>query len=178
MKSKIKNFIIDADGVFTDGTFYYSEKGKVLKKYGPDDADALSLIRDKLNIHVITADKRGFSITKKRIHNHMKLSLELVSSFERVDWISKKYKLSETIYMGDGIFDMLVFKEVAYSIAPANALSAVKKKADFVTERRGGEGAVAEAVIHILSTFFNMRFTENLIGDVKESGAWKRNETH
>src|SRR5689334_11106604 len=119
---KVSHFLIDADGVFTDGTFYYSQKGKILKKYGPDDADALALIKDKLKITVLSADKRGFEITKKRIESDMHLKLELVSSFERTEWIKKRFPLKETIYMGDGIFDSLVFKNVGYSIAPNNAM--------------------------------------------------------
>ena len=35
--NKFKNFIFDVDGVFTDGSFYYTDEGKVMKKFG--DAD-------------------------------------------------------------------------------------------------------------------------------------------
>lgn len=153
-KKVIKNFILDVDGVFTDGTFYYTSEGKVMKKFGPEDNDALSLLKDKLVLHAVTGDKNGFAITKRRIADDMKLPLDLVSTFERMEWIKERFDLSETIYMGDGIFDPLVFKHVAYSIAPANAFYTTKNKADFVTNARGGEGAVAEACLHILETFF------------------------
>jgi 3-deoxy-D-manno-octulosonate 8-phosphate phosphatase (KDO 8-P phosphatase) len=43
--SKFKIFIIDVDGVMTDGKFYYSDKGKVMKVFGADDNDALSLLK-------------------------------------------------------------------------------------------------------------------------------------
>lgn len=173
MKNKviIKNLILDSDGVFTDGSFYYSEKGKIMKKYGPDDADAISLIKDKLNIHVISGDKRGFSITKKRITD-MHLKLSLVSTFERFKWIKENYNPKETIYMGDGIFDSLVFNKVAYSIAPANALDFTKNKANYVTKRRGGEGAVAEAILHILKTFFKQEIDLEKFDFSKGSGIW------
>ena len=55
--------------------------------------------------------------------------------------------------MGDGIFDHYVMKQVAYSIAPSNA-DQNAKYTDFVTERSGGDRAVAEACIHILNKFF------------------------
>ena len=42
---------------------------------------------------------------------------------------------------------------VGYSIAPANADVKAKTEADFVTQRRGGDRAVAEACVHILSVF-------------------------
>ena len=169
-----KNFILDVDGVFTDGTFYYTTEGKVMKKFGPEDNDALSLLEGKMHIHAISGDKRGFPITKKRIADDMKLPLDMVSTFERVEWLKERFKLEETIYMGDGIFDPLVFKHVAYSIAPANAFVTTKKEADFVTEARGGEGAVAEAVLHILEVFFETKFNIHDLDLSPGSGAWKK----
>lgn len=171
---KIKNFIIDVDGVFTDGSYYYSAEGKVMKKFGPDDNDALAFLKDKLNIHTISGDKRGFAITKKRIKDDMGLKLDLVSTYERLDWISKQYNLKETIYMADGIFDTIVFKKVRYSIAPANAFFKTKEQANFVTKSKGGEGAVAEACIHILKKFFNVNFDAENLDFKKGSGAWKK----
>lgn len=149
----MKNFIIDVDGCLTTGQFLYSMEGKVMKVFGPDDADALSILKARINIHMISGDKRGFSITKKRIDD-MGFPLDLVSTFERVKWIEKKFNLKETIYMGDGIYDALVFEKVAYSIAPTNAFYITKQKANFITQTRGGEGAVAEACIHIMEKFF------------------------
>ena len=37
-----KYFILDVDGVFTDGKFLYTKDGKVMKIFGPEDNDALS----------------------------------------------------------------------------------------------------------------------------------------
>jgi 3-deoxy-D-manno-octulosonate 8-phosphate phosphatase (KDO 8-P phosphatase) len=172
----MKNFLIDVDGVLSTGQMLYSAKGKVMKVFGPDDNDALSLLKDKLNIHAIAGDKRGFSITKKRVAEDMGLALDLVSTFERVEWIEKRYKLEETIYMGDGIFDGLVFDKVAYSIAPADAFYKTRQKADFVTKSKAGEGAVAEACLHILEKFFNTPFNLNKLKLPKKSGAWKKGE--
>lgn len=171
-----KFFVLDVDGVFTDGKFYYTAEGKVMKQFGPEDSDALSLLKGKLVVHAISGDKRGFPITKKRIADDMKLQLDLVSTFERVEWIRKRYNPAETIYMGDGIYDPLVFKEAAYSIAPANAFYTTRALADFVTNARGGEGAVAEACLHILEKFFHEPFDTEKITFQKGSGAWEKSE--
>ena len=167
-----KNFILDVDGVFTDGKFYYTVDGKVMKKFGPEDNDALSLLRDKLRIHAVSGDKNGFAITKKRIADDMGIPLDLVSTFKRNEWIKQNYNPKETIYMGDGIFDPLVFKEVAYSIAPANAFYKTKELADYVTNAKGGEGAVAEACLHILEKFFKP-FDLFTYSFTNGSGSWK-----
>lgn len=154
-KSKnLKNFIVDVDGALTTGQFHYTAAGKTVKVFGADDHDALLLLKPHLNISMISGDKRGFAITKKRVEEDMKFPLRLVSTFERVDWIKKNFRPEETVYMGDGIFDAMVFDKVGYSIAPANAFFKIKEHADYVTNARGGEGAVAEACWHILEKFF------------------------
>lgn len=167
----MKNFVIDVDGCLTTGQFLYSSKGKVMKVFGSDDADALSLLKGKISIHMISGDKRGFSITKKRI-NDIGFTLSLVSTFQRVEWIKNKLKPNETIYMGDGIYDGLVFEKVAYSIAPANAFYLTKQKANFVTSAKGGEGAVAEACLHIIEKFFEKFDLSKL--EIKSSGVWEK----
>ena len=149
-----KHFVLDLDGVFTDGKFYYTNEGKYMKAFGADDHDALILLSELLDIQVVSADVKGFEISKKRIQIDMGLKIDLVPAKERPLWISQRFNCDETIYMGDGIFDHLVFSKVCYSIAPANALDFTKSKANFVTKNSGGERAVAEACLHILNKFF------------------------
>ena len=151
---EIKNFILDIDGVFTTGQFLYTINGKFAKIFGAHDNDGIKLIQRYLNIHTITADKRGFKITKKRISDDMKLKLNLVTEGERLSWLKKNFNLKESIYMGDGIHDAEIFKHVAYRIAPASAFYKAKEKANFVTRSNAGEGAVAEACLHIIDKFF------------------------
>lgn len=171
--AKFKNFIFDVDGVFTDGKFHYSEEGKLLKVFGDADNDALSILKKYMHIEMVTGDKRGFSISKKRIHHDMGYPISLVSTFERKLWIKERFDLSETIYMGDGLFDVLVFENVGYSIAPDNAFYNTKSSASWVTKNKGGEGAVAEACFHVLERFFNKSIGELLQEPIVSSGNWK-----
>lgn len=153
---KPKVFILDVDGVLTTGQFFYTENGKTMKVFGPDDNDALSLLKPYLKIVFVTGDKKGFSISRRRIVDDMKYPLELVSTIRRVEWMSKRYSLKEVIYMGDGIFDHYVFKKVGYSIATDNGDENAKRCADYVTKRSGGNRAVAEACLHILRKIFKV----------------------
>ena len=169
---QFKNFILDVDGVFTDGKFHYSADGKVFKIFGDADNDALSLIKNHLHIEMITGDKRGFSITKKRIHDDMGYPLSLVSTFQRIDWMRERFDLNQTIYMGDGIYDPIVFNEVGYSIAPNNAFYNTKLYANYITNSKGSEGAVAEAVIHVFEKIFNEKFNVLDLDLKNGSGNW------
>jgi 3-deoxy-D-manno-octulosonate 8-phosphate phosphatase (KDO 8-P phosphatase) len=158
MKEKISQiptcFILDVDGVLTTGHFLYTAEGKMMKIFGPDDNDALSLIRKFIEIRFVTGDKKGFQISRKRIVDDMNFPLDLVSTIHRLAWIKDLYPLDQVIYMGDGIFDNHVMHGVGYSIAPKNADSFAKDAANYVTERSGGNRAVAEACLHLMKTFF------------------------
>lgn len=149
-----KVFILDTDGVITTGQFFYTAEGKAMKVFGPDDNDALSLLKPYLETRFVTGDKKGYPISKKRISDDMKFQLDLVSTINRVEWIKERYNLAEVIYMGDGIFDHYVMQRVGYSIAPANADKLTASQANYVTKRSGGDRAVAEACLHILEEFF------------------------
>lgn len=150
--------ILDVDGVLTDGKIYYGQNGKMFKVFGADDNEALAHLNKFMDIHVVTADFRGFPITAKRVADDMNLKLDLVSAAERPDWVEKKYSSKRSVYMGDGLHDWKVFRKVDYGIAPANAHDQTLQNADFVTLRRGAEGAVAEACDHILRSFFPNEF--------------------
>jgi len=145
---------LDVDGVMTNGQFLYSSDGKVMKIFGPDDNDGLSLLKPFLEIRFVTGDKKGFAISKKRIVDDMGYSLDTVSTIHRIDWIEQQFDAKNVIYMGDGIFDHYVMKKVGYSIAPANADHLAKQHAHYITQRSGGDRAVAEACLHILENFF------------------------
>jgi 3-deoxy-D-manno-octulosonate 8-phosphate phosphatase (KDO 8-P phosphatase) len=168
-----KVFILDVDGVITTGQFFYTQEGKAMKVFGPDDNDGLSLLQPYLQIRFVTGDRKGFSISHKRIVDDMEYPLDLVSTIKRVEWIAERYDLDEVIYMGDGIFDHYVFEKVAYSIAPANGDYIAKEKANYITKRSGGDRAVAEACLHILETFFEP-YDPGLLpnSQIKVSGEW------
>lgn len=172
-KNKPKCFILDVDGVMTTGQFFYTSSGKAMKVFGPDDSDALRLLANHLEIRFVTGDRRGFDISKKRIVDDIGFSLDLVSTIHRKGWIQDRYDLSEVIYMGDGIFDHYVMSEVLYSIAPSNADAYAKQRANYITERSGGDRAVAEACLHLLDKFFEPYNPEaNLSKGFKSSGGW------
>lgn len=172
MKIKPEVFILDVDGVLTDGKFYYSSSGKILKCFGPDDNDALKILSNYIKIEFVTGDRKGFKITKKRIED-MKFKVSLVSTIKRFDWIKKRFNPNKVIYMGDGIFDYLTMNKVQYSIAPANADNFCKKHADYITKRSGGDRAVSEACIFILSKFFKSKpLTKKIQPGKNFSGGW------
>jgi len=141
--------VLDVDGVLTDGGFWYDETGKVLKRFGPDDSDALAMLQERLEIRFVSADHRGFPISRRRVED-MGYDLDLVPSTERLDWIAERWPLECTAYMGDGVLDPPILSAVGFAIVPADGDRAARAAADLVTERSGGDRAVAEACLHLL----------------------------
>jgi 3-deoxy-D-manno-octulosonate 8-phosphate phosphatase (KDO 8-P phosphatase) len=57
----------------------------------------------------------------------------------------------EVAYIGDDLPDLPLIRRVGLGVAVANAREEVKDKADFVTSRDGGSGAIREVIELILT---------------------------
>ena len=148
------NFVLDVDGVLTSGKFLYSSEGKIYKEFGPHDAYSLKKLNRLIHIEFISADKRGFSISEKRV-NDMGFNITLVSEDDRFEFSNSNFEYDKLFYMGDGDSDANIIDKALCGIAPSNARPQALSAADYVTSRIGGEGAVAEACDYIKLNFFN-----------------------
>ena len=151
----VKSIVIsDVDGCLTDGRYIYTVDGKVAKVFGPHDNDGVKLLKaNDIDVVFISADKRGFQITKKRIED-MKCPIFNVSEAERVQWVrdyvrTNGYEFS--VFFGDGISDVPVKDVVTYFACPANARKEAKMAAQYVTESIGGQGAFLDLAQWVLS---------------------------
>jgi len=173
--------VIDVDGCLTDGAFYvtpdflfmgYRIDGlnveKFMKKFGPDDWDALKELGQRAKIKFITGDKRGYSIVEKRLVDQCGFDLSIVSvkPVERWRIIKRMFPNHTIVYIGDGLYDWLSLKNSDYGITTIDALKHVKQCADLTIFRKGGYRFIAEACIAIMLRY-------NLINNVWELG---RNE--
>ncbi len=152
--TKIRLFAMDVDGALTDGGMYYSEKGEVMKKFNTKDGMGIELLLEKGIVPVIITKERSKLVLKRA----EKLKIEEVyigieNKLDILKKIIKKYNLSfkEVAYIGDDINDLELLKKVGFSSAPQDSTDSVKKIVDYVTLRKGGEGAVREVIDIILS---------------------------
>ena len=153
--------ISDVDGCLTDGKFIYTADGKVAKTYGPHVNDGVKLMRKNgIEVQFISADKRGFDITSKRITD-MKCPISLVSEAERATYLlSFADDYDMVVFFGDGLGDLAAankYREHAnnlYFAAPANAYPKVALSADYVTDLCGGNGAFLDLAEHLIEFHF------------------------
>lgn len=155
--SKKKIIVIsDVDGCLTNGSFIYTVDGKVAKTFGPHDNDGVKLLQaNGVDVEFISADKRGFDITKKRIDD-MKCKLTLVSESERADYIGKYLDEYETVvFFGDGIGDAAVvvkYPDVKF-ICPRNARPEAIRHAVSMCMHVGGDGAFYDCALNVLHLY-------------------------
>ena len=165
---EIKELITDVDGVLTSGRYFYSKKGKILKEFGPHDSDGFSIIRSLgISVRAISADHRGFEITKKRLDD-MGVELHLVSELDRLDWVKNNCNPEQTAFVGDGLHDIASMRLCSISFAPCNALPITKANAGYVTQASGGNGVMFEVAMEILKAVNMPRYQKIILGDVNE----------
>ena len=150
-------FVLDVDGVLNSGQFLYSENGKIFKVFGPHDSDGLKMIRNLLGILFITADKRGFKISKKRIVDDMGYDIKLVAEEDRLAFFREVVGFESTIYMGDGYYDAEILRNCLCGITPNSARIEAKHAADYITDSNAGDGAVLDACLYVKSKYFEGR---------------------
>tara|TARA_B100001057_G_C22675879_1_gene881776 strand:+ start:239 stop:736 length:498 start_codon:yes stop_codon:yes gene_type:complete len=163
---KITTLVTDIDGVLTNGKFSYTKDGKLSKEFGPHDSDGIKILKSEgIKIIAITADLRGFDISKKRMDD-LDVEIILVPEYERLAWFKDNISLKEAAFVGDGLFDSEIMKIVKISFAPANALLITKNKATHVTVSSGGEGVLLEVALKILKTDNKRKYKEIIAGKI------------
>jgi len=145
MKKSINTVIFDVDGVLTDGSFYYSIDGKVIKRFGSHDAQAIRLCTTFFNLQLISADKRGFEISKLRA-DHLNLPITFVPENLRSTWIRDNFIRDETALVVDSFTDIPSLVNVSRSFAPRNSHPELIARVSDTLNSAGGCGAVAEVL--------------------------------
>lgn len=148
-----KLIITDIDGVWTDGSMYYSESGDELKRFHTSDGAGVYYARLN-NIPVAIMTGEDTIIVKSRAK---KLNVDYV--FQGVKDKVKVAKeiceqlgieLKDCAFIGDDLNDYHLLKQVGISACPSNAQVQIKEIVDKVFDTQGGSGVFREFVAWIL----------------------------
>ena len=71
------------------------------------------------------------------------------------------FKHEEVLYMGDDVPDMPVMEKVGVATCPQDAVPDVKRIADYVSHKNGGDGCVREIVEQEMRVQNKWMFSEN-----------------
>ena len=143
---KIKLIVTDVDGVWTDSKMYYTEEGLFMKSFSTYDGMAAHLLHkyDYL-IAMITSEYEHLNILQTRVK---KLHIQEVYTNEhhkinRLQYLEKKYNLNpkNIAYIGDDLNDLESLQYAGLSAIPEGAPILQFYKPDYITKRKGGDGA-------------------------------------
>ncbi len=156
---KIKIFLMDVDGVLTDGKMYYIPgKGAEMveiKAFHSLDGIGLRLLNQfGVATGVITGRESPGTEERARGLGMTYAYQGFLSKLEPLMQIlaATGLKPENVAYMGDDWTDIPVLKKAGLACAPANALDEVKAASHLVTKKEGGLGAVREACDFILKS--------------------------
>lgn len=149
---RIRLFLADVDGTLTDGCTYYSAQGEELKKFSHRDGRGVFLLREKgIAFGVITGENS--EIVKRRAEK-LNADFCFIGIEDKLkhfkDCLSENYSLNEIAFIGDDTNDLKLLKAAGVSFAVKDAMDEIKKEADYICEKKGGEGAFREAVDFLL----------------------------
>jgi YrbI family 3-deoxy-D-manno-octulosonate 8-phosphate phosphatase len=146
----IKLLILDVDGTMTDGGMYFTENGDQFKKYNTKDGMAIKNIT-KNGIHVgIISHGHKTKVVKDRA-DLLGIQKVYVGREDKTtvlkSWCKElNISLSQVAYIGDDINDTKVMQEVGISACPADSVKIIKKVANIILERKGGDACVREFI--------------------------------
>ena len=153
---KIELVVTDVDGVLTDGGMFYSEAGKVFKKFNTRDGMGIELLK-KNGISTVFLTKENSEASKKRAKKlKTKIYFGVQNKEKKLKEICDMMKVNNKniAYIGDDINDISIMKLVGLSASPNDGISEVKKIADYTCTKNGGCGAFREFADMILKEKF------------------------
>jgi len=148
-----KLIITDIDGVWTDGSMYYSEHGDELKRFHTSDgAGVLYAHINNIPVAILTGEKTG--IVKRRAKK-LKVDYVYQGVKDKVEVAQKlcndlNIEFRDCAFIGDDLNDYHLLKKVGFSACPANAQPQIKEIVHQVFEKSGGSGVFRDFVEWIL----------------------------
>ncbi len=150
---KIKLVAMDVDGVLTDGRIIIDSNGVETKNFDVQDGFGIVFLK-KCGIKTVIISARESGVVAHRAKD-LKIDKAYVGVYPKLgayESMLKEFNVrdEEVCFIGDDVADLGVMRRCGVAIAVANAVFEIKQIADHVTVRRGGAGAVREAIELIL----------------------------
>lgn len=146
--------VCDVDGVLTDGGLHYNEKGRVVKRFDVRDGLAIRMLqRAGIEVAFLSGGRSG-AIEQRAQHLQVRHCLvgvgDKLSALRQLQ-ATLQLEREQTAFIGDDLNDLTVRPATGLLISPADGAMGLRRQADLVLRRRGGDGAVrelAESLLH------------------------------
>ena len=151
--ARIKLLLMDCDGVLTDGRLWLMADGDEQKTFHARDGQGISLCHHAgLKTGIISGrtssavERRAQDLKMAYVRQYAKDKIKALDEI----LVAAGVSVNECAYIGDDVADIPVMRRVALAVAVADAVPETKQAAHYVTELKGGHGAVREVCDLIL----------------------------
>ena len=156
----LKLLVLDVDGVLTDGGLWFSADGQLQKRFDVRDGLGIKLLQHAgLTLAFLSGGQGGATeVRAKQLGiGHCLVGIKdkprALAQLQTELGIGRQH----TGFIGDDLNDLAVREQINLLITPADACTAVRRQADWVLSRNGGQGAVREAAEAILNSRGDLR---------------------
>lgn len=144
---QIKLLACDVDGVFSDGRIYMGQDGEELKAFHTRDGYGIKALQ-KIGVQVAVITGRKSNMVEKRMTalgvQHIYQGCEDKQPVLRALQKKLSVPMSETAAIGDDMPDMGMFHVSQCNICVQDGHPILAKHAHYLTQTKGGFGAVRE----------------------------------
>jgi len=145
--AKIRMLVLDVDGVLTDGKLYFDDHGNELKAFNARDGLGMKCLQHcGIEVAIITGRKcaavthRMNQLDVKHVYQGEVKKLEAFLELLELTGLDAQ----QVCFAGDDWIDLSVLSRVGLAVTVANGEARAKQQAHWITENKGGDGAVRE----------------------------------
>ena len=152
---KIRMLIVDVDGVLTDGTIGYGNYNDTYRRFNVQDGFGFVLLKKAGLKSAIITSKSSKAVLKRakelKIDMICQKAVNKIIAFKKM---LKKFNLSseQVCYIGDDLLDLAVLNEAGFAVTVPDACQDVIDRADYITQKKAGYGAVREVIELIIKS--------------------------
>lgn len=152
--ARVRLLALDVDGTLTDGTITFHGGDNETKTFHVHDGLGM-VMASLVGLRTVWITGRVSAVTERRARElgvaHLRQGVRDKATALAEVAALLSVPLAETAFMGDDWNDLPAFAVAGVRIAPANAAPELLDAAHFVTPRPGGQGAVRDAIVAILT---------------------------
>lgn len=151
--ARVEAFVLDVDGVMTDGGIIPTPEGDFIRRYNAKDGYAIAYaLREGFKVCVISGGRGKMLENRLTMLGVTKMYLNCMNKVEALEEFLAENDLDRqsVIYMGDDIPDLECMMRVGIPVCPADAAMEVVEASRYVSEYNGGHGAVRDIVEQVL----------------------------
>lgn len=162
--TKVKAFVFDVDGVYSEARVLLSASGELLRTMSTKDGFATKIAVDKGYPVAIISGGKSESV-RTRFQGLGVTDIYLASTDKMEDFKDFYFKygleLENILYMGDDLPDYEIMTHVGIPVCPADAVPEIKKVAKYISDKNGGNGCVRDVIEQVLRAQGNWEFDKN-----------------